>query len=139
MTNTELDKYKVDHLFLLIGENPLPNYVAAHLLLNKGGTLYLVHTVGTSEQARRLAEILKNDLSGCRPPELVSLDDYESDGFQIRDRIERKAKPLEGRLGLNYTGGTKAMAVHAYQALLSINRANTVFSYLDPRRLEMCI
>ncbi len=27
------NEYKVDHLFLLIGENPLPNYLAAKLLL----------------------------------------------------------------------------------------------------------
>jgi hypothetical protein len=148
MTNSELDKYKVDHLFLLIGENPLPNYVAAHLLLNKGGTPYLVHTTGTtdksvksgtSEQAKQLAEVLKKDLPGCSPPELVSIEDHESDGFQIRDRIERWAKPLKGRLGLNYTGGTKAMAVHAYQALLNMKKADTVFSYLDPRRLKMRI
>ena len=146
MTNPELDKYTVDRLFLLIGENPLPNYVAAHLLLNKGGTPYLVYTtdksgkLGTFKQAKRLADVLnKSDLLGCISPDLVSIEDYESDGFQIRDRIERKAKSLEGRLGLNYTGGTKAMAVHAYQALLSIKRENTVFSYLDSRKLEMCI
>lgn len=32
MTTSEFDNYKVDHLFLLIGENPLPNYVAARTL-----------------------------------------------------------------------------------------------------------
>lgn len=144
MTNPELDKHKADHLFLLIGENPLPNYVAAHLLLNKGGTLYLVHTTGKSgtfEQAKQLAaEIIKSGKSlGFNPPELVTLDNYESDGCQIQERIKNKAQPLKGRLGLNYTGGTKAMAVHAYQAILGLNRGDTVFSYLDSRKLEMCI
>ena len=86
-----------------------------------------------------MAEVLKNDLPGCSSPDWVSIEDYESDGFQIRDRIERKAKSLKGRLGLNYTGGTKAMAVHAYQALLSIKKEDTIFSYLDPRRLKMRI
>jgi len=44
---------------LLIGENPLPNYVAAKLLLNDGGTAYLEHTADTVEQAKRLKNILK--------------------------------------------------------------------------------
>lgn len=144
MTNPELDKLKdhqVDHLFLLIGENPLPNYVAAHLLLNKGGTPYLVHTTGTVDQAKRLKEILKNDLFGGKLAELISLGEYESDGYHIQDEICQIAGKLalSDRVGLHYTGGTKAMAVHAYRAMLSLKRSDVVFSYLDPRRLEMCI
>ena len=33
-----------EHLFLLIGKNPLPNWVAARLLLRDEGRLYLVHS-----------------------------------------------------------------------------------------------
>jgi hypothetical protein len=140
MTDSKLDKYKVDRLFLLIGENPLPNYVAAHLLLNKGGSVYLVHTTGTSEQAKQLAKILRSDDSlNCSSTELVSLDNYEADSFQIQTRIRSKAKPLTGSLGLNYTGGTKAMAVHAYQAIQELRKGDPVYSYLDSRQLEMCI
>ena len=144
MANSELDKltdHKVDHLFLLIGENPLPNYVSAHLLLNKGGTPYLVNTTGTNKQAERLRNILQNDLFGSNAAELISLGEYESDGYHIQDVICQVAVNLSpsDKLGLHYTGGTKAMAVHAYRAMLSLKLPDVVFSYLDPRRLEMCI
>ncbi len=67
MKTSELDKYKVDHLFLLIGENPLPNYVATRMLLKDGGTVYLVHSTDTAIQAdcikRRLASITVQTIS----------------------------------------------------------------------------
>ncbi len=140
MTTSEFNNYKVDHLFLLIGENPLPNYVTANLLLKKGGTPYLVHTIGTETQAKRLKNILHNKLIGLQPAQLISLGKYESDAYHIQDEIRRKIQSLKnGKIGLNYTGGTKAMAVHAYRAVFSQSHADTVFSYLDARRLEMCI
>jgi Domain of unknown function (DUF1887) len=140
MSTSEFDNYKVDHLFLLIGENPLPNYVTANLLLKKGGTPYLVHTTATEPQAKRLKNILDSQLIGLQPAQLISLGEYESDAYHIQDKICRKIQSLKnGKIGLNYTGGTKAMAVHAYRGVLSQSRSDTVFSYLDPRRLEMCI
>ncbi len=138
MSTSEFDKYQVEHLFLLIGENPLPNYVAARLLLTKGGTPYLVYTSHTEKPAKRLAKILADE--GIKTTQLVSLNDNESDAYHIKEAIRPKLKAIEdGTIGLNYTGGTKAMAVHAYRAVLSQGNADTVFSYLDPRRLEMCI
>ncbi|MBF2017289.1 MAG: DUF1887 family protein [Rivularia sp. T60_A2020_040] len=139
MSTSEFDGYKVDHLFLLIGENPLPNYVAANLLLNKGGTAYLVHTTGTNESATRLQKILKSELNGFKDVVLPSLGDYESDAFHIQKKISEELEKIKaGKIGLNYTGGTKAMAVHSYRAAFA-NRSDAIFSYLDPRRLEMCI
>ncbi|NMG08855.1 DUF1887 family CARF protein [Brasilonema sp. UFV-L1] len=147
MSTSEFDKYKVDHLFLLIGENPLPNYIAAKLLLNEGGTVYLVHTAGTVEQAKRLQNILSSERNGLKA-ELRSLNDYESDAYYIQKEIGEKLKSIKsGKIGLNYTGGTKAMSTHAYRILFYEEvtdrtykqRADIIFSYLDPRRLEMCI
>jgi hypothetical protein len=140
MSTSEFDNYKVDHLFLLMGENPLPNYVTANLLLKKGGTPYLIHTTGTETQAKRLKNILDNKPIGLQQAQLISLGKYESDAYHIQDEICRKIQSLKsGKIGLNYTGGTKAMAVHAYRAVLSQPQVDTVFSYLDARRLEMCI
>jgi Domain of unknown function (DUF1887) len=139
MTTLEFDKYKVDHLFLLIGENPLPNYVAAKLLLNQGGKVYLVFTKNTIPQ--------KNSLQGedglhkfgikCQP---VDLSDNESNAQEIYNHIQSwvKKSATEGKVGLNYTGGTKAMAVHAYRAIQEL-KPDAIFSYLDPRRLKMWI
>ncbi|MBE9227486.1 DUF1887 family protein [Phormidium sp. LEGE 05292] len=140
MNTSEFDKYKVDHLFLLIGENPLPNYVAARLLLNKGGTPYLVYSKDTTDTAIRLQTILSNEPIGLKTAQLVPLNDYESDAYHIKEEIRSKLEAIKvGKIGLNYTGGTKAMAVHAYRAVFSKERPETVFSYLDPRKLEMCI
>ena len=49
------ESWKTDHLILLVGSNPLPNYVAAQLLLNEGGTLHLLHSV----QTREIADLIK--------------------------------------------------------------------------------
>ncbi|MBE9163851.1 Card1-like endonuclease domain-containing protein [Tychonema sp. LEGE 06208] len=140
MSTSEFDKYKVDHLFLLVGENPLPNYVAARLLLNPGGTPYLVYTTGTEKPAKRLQTILSSEPIGLKTAQLVPLNDGEADAYQIQKAIRSKLETIkDGKIGLNYTGGTKAMAVHAYRAVFSKERPQTVFSYLDPRKLEMCI
>jgi len=139
MSTSELDKHKVDHLFLLIGENPLPNYVAARLLLNKGGTAYLVYTTGTQKLATRLETILNTEPIGLKAKR-VPLNNGEADAYQIHKAICSELETIkDGKIGLNYTGGTKAMAVHAYRAVLSKEHPETVFSYLDPRKLEMCI
>jgi hypothetical protein len=133
--------HQVDHLFLLIGENPLPNYVAAKTLLRKGGKAYLVYTKYTSNAYERLKKVL--DLS---EEEKVELWNNESNAFEIQKAIKDKVKEIQQqdsnkkRFGLNYTGGTKAMAVHAYQALLDPNlrlAEEPRFSYLDSRSLQM--
>ena len=139
-TNNPLDweYHQVDHLFLLIGENPLPNYVAAKTLLREGGKPYLVYTEHTSEAYERLKEVL--DIS---EEEKVELWNNESNAFEIKKAIKEKVKELQKlspnkKFGLNYTGGTKAMAVHAYQAFLDLNLSpEPVFSYLDSRSLQM--
>jgi hypothetical protein len=140
MTSSSFDQHKVDHLFLLVGENPLPNYVAANLLLIKEGTLYLIHTYGTERQALQLQMILDDELHGCQSAQLISLENYESDAYRIQRKIQEWIGKLDsGSIGMNYTGGTKAMAVHAYRAALQVSGDREIqFSYLDPRRLRMC-
>ena len=152
MSASQLDKFKVDHLFLLIGENPLPNYVAAKTLVNKGGTAYLVHTTDTYETANNLKIILIQEDNKFKDVELITLQDYESDAHQISIEIRNTlTKISHGIIGLNYTGGTKAMSAHSYRTLFYEEikenngnkkyqqRENIIFSYLDPRKLEMCI
>lgn len=140
----------VAHLFLLIGENPLPNYVAAKTLLAEGGKPYLVFTEHTQKPAERLKDAL-----GLSDNEMVPLDNNESNAGEIKKRIREKIKEIQDnpdnakkkQFGLNYTGGTKAMAVHAYQALLQPRLEDPtyklnhepIFSYLDSRSLKMLI
>ncbi|MGB6166256.1 MAG: hypothetical protein WBF52_01605 [Geitlerinemataceae cyanobacterium] len=140
MSISDFDSHRVDNLFLLVGENPLPNYVAARLLLKKGGTPYLVYTTDTEKQADRLQTRLSNESMGLNSAQRVPLNDYEADAYHIKKAVCDRLETIEnGTIGLNYTGGTKAMAVHAYRAVFSKDDPEIVFSYLDPRRLEMCI
>jgi len=150
MSTSEFDDYKVDHLFLLVGENPLPNYVAAKTLLAEGGKPYLVFSEHTQKPAERLKDAL-----GLSDKEMVPLDNNESNAGEIKKRIREKIKEIQvnpdnaekKQFGLNYTGGTKAMAVHAYQALLQPRldepqykfNPEPIFSYLDSRNLKMMI
>lgn len=138
MSRTGLDAHQVDHLFLLVGENPLPNYVSARLLLRPQGTAHLVYSTGTTPVYKRLSEALTQAGIQSRPVELGSA---EADGVVIQQKIRQCASTCEGQIGLNYTGGTKTMAVHAYQAILKAfpNRSDLCFSYLDSRNLQLCI
>lgn len=136
---TSIDSYKCQHLFLLMGHNPLPNYVAAKLLTRTGsGTkpcLYLVYSQKTSENAgtegyaNYLGKVLGKQF------DYKDIPVKESDPRSISDGIAKKF-PSSGTVGLHYTGGTKAMAVHAYMTIAKERGA--IFSYLNPRRLEMC-
>lgn len=159
MNTSTFDKHKVDHLFVLVGDNPLPNYVAARLLLYDDGTVHLVYTTKTKKRADLLETQLKKlkEFNINITVKRIELGSAWADGYDIRKKIQEKIRPkgkppLEGRIGLNYTGGTKAMAVHAYQALLELNLPtpilnsslglelpNPVFSYLDSIKLQMCI
>ena len=124
-------KYRTSNLFLLIGTNPLPNYVAAKLLLN-GGHVYLVHTAETAEIADRLIAALGSQTGGGTK---IQVDEAKSD-----DIVAKVAEHAKGKqdVGLNYTGGTKTMAVYAYRA---VERAcpDAVFSYLNAQTLSLFI
>lgn len=49
-----LEPCKTDYLFLLVGTNPLPNYVAARLLARPKGKIYLLHSRTTGDIAQNL-------------------------------------------------------------------------------------
>lgn len=134
------DQYQSDHLFLLMGTNPLPNYVAAQLLLKPGGKLYLMHSEATRPTAERLFSYWLNEEKG-QAPQYVPV--MEADSADIQARLSGELnKVTDGRVGLNYTGGTKIMSVHAYQTLL-MHQENTkkpvALSYLDARSNRILI
>jgi hypothetical protein len=143
MANTNCEQHTVDHLFLLVGENPLPNYVAAKLLVREKGIAHLVYSTRTKPEYDNLVKVLKAEGIKTQP---VSLGQSEADGNEIQNQINKvlkpKGQPIPGRIGLNYTGGTKAMAVHAYQAIQSFDspsKESKVFSYLDSRSLKLFV
>ena len=132
------DRYRTDHLLLLIGTNPLPNLVAAEVLLKPSGTLHMVCSEGTCGVAKRLAEHFQKKGSSVKIEEKLTVE--AMDAHNIGAAIERRLGRLTGTVGLNYTGGTKTMAVHAYRAvehLLSSRQPAPVFSYLDKDTFRM--
>lgn len=136
----ELQRYQTDHLFLLVGGNPLPNYVAAKALLKHDdqgqlkGKLYFIHSNDTLPTAEALQKVLN-----CGNDSLIPVQD-EADGYYIRKALTERVKhlPTNESVGLHYTGGTKVMAVHDYRALDKVRR-NAIYSYLDPRTLTLRI
>jgi hypothetical protein len=131
---SNLSEFQSEHLFLLVGTNPLPDYVAAKLLQKSNGTIYFVHTDETIEIARRLAQLLglNNEKTNY-----ISVDESNSD--DVFYKIDNVCKKIgKEYVGLNYTGGTKTMVVHAYRAI-EANCQETVFSYLHARSLRMIV
>lgn len=128
-------RYRTDTLILLVGGNPLPNYVAAHLLSRTASQIVLIHSEGTQARAKLLEQVLRREGRTKLTRESVN----EADPASIFQQVQAVAqKHPSGSIGLNYTGGTKAMSVHAYRALEQVN-SQAIFSYLDARRLSMVI
>jgi len=150
MTSLNLDRYRADHLFILVGGNTLPNYVAVQLLAKSGATIYLVYSKdvttakgivlhGTKTQADALEKTLKGYQLQKVPVEESNSDNVQK---EISDRLIKISDPSK-IIGLHYTGGTKTMSVHTYRAMeTQAHRRKDqhfYFSYLDARRLRMWI
>lgn len=132
------EEYKVDYLFLLVGGNPLPNYVGAQLLARPDATIVLVHSSGVIEQRDALVKELQ--AKGFARPEALEVE--ESNPRNILNKVTARVEKCSGKIGLHYTGGTKAMATHSYRAVEQVFRTRTnpvYYSYLDARTLSLVI
>lgn len=134
------DKYRADVLFLLVGGNPLPNYVSARLLTRPRATVYLLATTATDELGKRLARRLSQDRADLA---FIHFTVSEADGPAIASKMGETARKLalsqpNASIGLNLTGGTKPMAVYSALALRQ-TFPRAIFSYLDARTLSMIV
>jgi len=141
MTASNLNDYRADHLFILIGTNPLPNYVAAKLLWRKAekpekSKLYFVYSRATDSARQALQSALGYE---HEDPYIKNIEVEEANPTNVANKIADYATDLVGSVGLNYTGGTKVMAVHAYMALQKLHKLKVCYSYLDARTLRMII
>ncbi len=159
------ERFKVQCLILLVGSNPLPNWVAAKLLLaerksekDQESAIWLLHSDGsggepnTSGVALKIKESLASQLfPGINidqtPIHLEGIPSSDALGIQKRlDSISQNWKGAQS-IGLNYTGGTKPMAVHVYRYLETKAREDRSclfgipihYSYLDPRQTKLRI
>jgi hypothetical protein len=134
------NELRSDHLFLLVGSNPLPDWVAARLLLREQGKLYLVHSDETLPAARQLAKYLMGEPYNYVQPDYVHVNNpYEAGS--VYNAIKNKLGQIQrGVVGLNYTGGTKVMSAHSHRALdreLPQGLPPAVFSYLEAATCTM--
>lgn len=137
--------YDFTDLVLLIGTNPLPNYVVSEYYIStvrKLKNIWLVHSEDTSDgkdtlkQAEILQKVLQDEYQTRIHVGLIALEDVSSaDKIQknLRSKLIPKLREEQGVFHLNYTGGTKAMAVHVYRVLESELQDKCSFSYLDAR------
>src|SRR5208337_139448 len=107
------DNRRVDSLILLVGSNPLPNYLAAMAL--KPSKIHLVHTNETKRPKDRLHVALSADLGSSVT---VDGDAFVDDPFSA-SAVSDKIRDLIAKCNaahLHYTGGTKVLSAHALKA-----------------------
>lgn len=97
-------------LILLVGGNPLPNYVAACALKDKL-RIEQVHLFYTKQ-----VEDVTNNLRECLKKKGFQLRDSDSfiDDAASAEKIRRACNDIARGSHLHYTGGTNTMAVHVY-------------------------
>jgi len=131
------DEFRTDHLLLLIGANPLPNYVAARLLAKPKSTIHLLGTGATGNFAKAVAYLVQKYHATIKT---LFWEIDTVNGAKIRQQVQTIIKQVErtATVGLHYTGGTKVMAIHTYRTVAEA-RTDTIFSYLDAQTLTMRI
>ena|GEM_PF-4995276 len=128
-------------LVLLVGRNPAPNWVVFQSLAVSGApadlrptSVVLIHSPQTAIIAERLrTNIAKNGV----PARQIELGDPRDAVTMQRDiELALEQHSSGAPVHLNYTGGTKQMAVSAYSATKEaerrLGRADYTYSYLDP-------
>ncbi len=121
-----LERQKVcDHLLLLVGSNPLPNYLAALILKPKSIQLFY------SPETEPIEPFLRNGIK-AKLPETNIERKCIADATNARE-IKKAFSSIPQGAHLNYTGGTKVMAAHARMAFKDGGGSDRQVSYLDER------
>ncbi len=150
-------------LVLLVGGNPLPNYMTAKYLLlkdrkDKGrlpvpDALLLMYSSDTKLLADGIKEVLSREMErgsgdgnivGCEIQEL-QLGTEERSYSKIKEELKDKIRDVEAdSVHLNYTGGTKVMAVAACDAVREVSSdgewsVKPIFSYVMPDEFRLVL
>ena len=151
-----LREYRTKNLLLLMGTNPLPNYVAAKLLCCEHTRLHLVITPETGREYCASPEPIRQPihkrliklLGGNPNDELQYIHVHSIDPNAIFQKVHARVLETDGSWGLHYTGGKKVMAIHADRAMeAAIEKKRTtnksepagVYSYLDAATRQLII
>jgi len=138
---------KIEHLYLLIGTNPLSNYVVADYFLENTADLKSIHFIHSSEDlANRIQSTepyafnLKSVLEKKGKSIPIFLHPIRiMDAFTIETDVKNllndpKNANYLSKAHLDYSGGTKEMALYSYATFNEILKENVTFSYFDSRR-----
>jgi hypothetical protein len=140
MKDKILSEYQSDHLILLIGGNPLPNAVAGYALSKPSGTITLLHSGDTAVTAQKLYTWLHQKSKATI--QFKHVDEASPASITEGTLQQLNAIPVQ-TVGLHYTGGTKAMSVHAYRTMeqwaKEQHKASPIYSYLDARTLSLVV
>ncbi|RAL20659.1 hypothetical protein DL240_15185 [Lujinxingia litoralis] len=119
----------VEKLILLVGSNPLPNYLVARAL--RPECVGLVYTKETEVAKDRLKSELQRVLGNSNIVDAFVQD--ATCALTVRRTIARLLAQGNqiGSFELNYTGGTKVMAAHARIAFAESGGMPEQSSYLD--------
>jgi len=136
-------------LTLLVGTNPLPNFVTTEYFLTTNTSLKTIILIysednqkqsGTKKYVDNLQELLKSrhgdklDIKKVHLSDVGNAEKIQSDLKQLKEYLETNSS-----VHFNYTGGTKVMGIHVYRWLeqYANNNIRISFSYLDAR--NFCI
>lgn len=117
-------------LILLVGTNPLPDYLAACAL--RPAKIALIHSPETRLMSERLEKCLAKALDPTPGFERVCVNDAAR-ASDISREVSRLVHQYRDswQVLLNYTGGTKVMAAHALRAFYESRGRSENASYLD--------
>lgn len=146
--------YSFSDLILIVGTNPVPNFVVADYFIDKNPELQKIWFVVSekSEKHRQSAteKFAVNIIALLQRKYSDKQIDYDyshkiknlGSDKSISDEMKRLCKTIEkqqsAEVHLNYTGGTKSMAIHAYVTARDCFQERINFSYLDPRTDKLC-
>ncbi|MDD3925073.1 MAG: hypothetical protein PHT33_00265 [bacterium] len=115
-----------DYLYLLVGSNPFPNYLASLIL--EPQSVCLIYSPETEEIKNNLKDRLEIKLTG------LSIDERCIGDATNAARVREAFLVVPEGAHLHYTGGTKVMATNARMAFKDAGGGDKQASYLDERR-----
>jgi len=129
------------NLVLIVGTNPLPNYVVGSFFKEAKPyeNLILVYSEetdfqeGTSEYAEIIKKMLNMEYEHVK---FIPIRDVGNPP-EILEQIKKGFENISGKIHLNYTGGTKTLVVNCYKFLSEKYKKNFSSSYLDARRFKI--
>ncbi|MHA1339367.1 MAG: DUF1887 domain-containing protein [Promethearchaeota archaeon] len=134
------------NLILIIGTNPLPNYVVAKYYENEIKRLILIYSEdnifqeGTQKLARNIVQQFSNIESYY-----ISISNI-GDPNCIIEALKRRFSEIfnqnnKEKIHFNYTGGTKALVIYSYEFIFQYFGDDGIIikSYLDAREYKLII